>query len=58
LVISYLPANNQGGSTTSITLNVNGKVAGKYEMTKDVLRTLYENNGSIDGLQVSVARSA
>ena len=51
-----LPTGNAAQPTT-VVVNVNGQRTGAYEVTKGVLRTLYEHNGSLDGLRVDVERS-
>lgn len=56
---AIVPAYGQGnGGAMNLTLNINGQQAGMYEITKGVLRTLWSNNGSIDGLSVNLEQSA
>ena len=43
---------------TSINININGQRVGTSELTGDVLRTIYNNGGSVDGFQVMVERTA
>lgn len=54
-----LPATGgAGGGPSSITININGQKAGEYELASGVLRTIYNNNGSVDGFALEVVRSA
>ncbi len=47
-----------GGSSINLTLIVNGHTTNLGALTEDVLKTIYNNNGSVGGLSVSVERSA
>lgn len=54
-----LPANQQPPAGPSIYISIDGgKNFDKVEMTKNVLQTIYDNNGSLGGLSVSVERHA
>ena len=51
------PISGTGGGT--IILNVNGQKVGEYkQLAGDVLQTIWENNGSVDGYSVMVERHA
>lgn len=51
-------APTSSGGPSSIIINVNGQRAGEYELASGVLRTIYNNNGSVDGYALEVVRSA
>lgn len=55
---AVVPPSGTGTGGINLTLNVNGQQTGIYEITKGVVKTLWSNNGSIDGLSVSVEQSA
>lgn len=53
-----LPTGGSGQAPVNLTLVVNGQSRNIGEITADMLRTLYNNNGSMGGLSVAIERTA
>lgn len=48
----------ESGGGATIIVNINGQMAGTYDLTRGVVEELYRNNGSVGGFSVQVERSA